>query len=84
MNGKELFLEGRAGFLGVSKKALAVFCNATKGMVFALHVIVMSSAFFNPSFAFSSHFDTVFFVTTIFAIASAHMITTITSNTNLQ
>ncbi|XP_071778975.2 serine/threonine-protein kinase LMTK1 [Centroberyx gerrardi] len=27
-------------------------------MVFALHVIVMSSAFFNPSFAFSSHFDT--------------------------
>ncbi|KAK2833376.1 hypothetical protein Q5P01_017265 [Channa striata] len=27
-------------------------------MVFALQVIVMSSAFFNPSFAFSSHFDT--------------------------
>ncbi|XP_045886570.1 serine/threonine-protein kinase LMTK1 isoform X1 [Micropterus dolomieu] len=27
-------------------------------MVFALYVIVMSSAFFNPSFAFSSHFDT--------------------------
>ncbi|KAM6905674.1 serine/threonine-protein kinase LMTK1-like isoform 1-T1 [Xenentodon cancila] len=27
-------------------------------MVVALHVIVMSSAFFNPSFAFSSHFDT--------------------------
>ncbi|XP_024127207.1 serine/threonine-protein kinase LMTK1 isoform X2 [Oryzias melastigma] len=27
-------------------------------MVFALHVAVMSSAFFNPSFAFSSHFDT--------------------------
>ncbi|KAF3846279.1 hypothetical protein F7725_003357 [Dissostichus mawsoni] len=27
-------------------------------MVFVLHVIVMSSAFFNPSFAFSSHFDT--------------------------
>ncbi|XP_041860953.1 serine/threonine-protein kinase LMTK1 isoform X2 [Melanotaenia boesemani] len=27
-------------------------------MVFALHVIAMSSAFFNPSFAFSSHFDT--------------------------
>uniref|UniRef100_G3P9X5 non-specific serine/threonine protein kinase n=1 Tax=Gasterosteus aculeatus TaxID=69293 RepID=G3P9X5_GASAC len=27
-------------------------------MCFALHVIVMSSAFFNPSFAFSSHFDT--------------------------
>ncbi|XP_013881079.1 serine/threonine-protein kinase LMTK1 [Austrofundulus limnaeus] len=27
-------------------------------MVFALHLIVMSSAFFNPSFAFSSHFDT--------------------------
>ncbi|XP_049924333.1 serine/threonine-protein kinase LMTK1-like [Epinephelus moara] len=27
-------------------------------MVCALHVIVMSSAFFNPSFAFSSHFDT--------------------------
>ncbi|XP_069558992.1 serine/threonine-protein kinase LMTK1 isoform X1 [Brachyistius frenatus] len=27
-------------------------------MIFALHVIVMSSAFFNPSFAFSSHFDT--------------------------
>ncbi|KAM9843721.1 serine/threonine-protein kinase LMTK1 [Aulostomus maculatus] len=27
-------------------------------MLFALHVIVMSSAFFNPSFAFSSHFDT--------------------------
>ncbi|XP_015256811.1 PREDICTED: serine/threonine-protein kinase LMTK1-like isoform X2 [Cyprinodon variegatus] len=26
-------------------------------MLFALHVIVMSSAFFNPSFAFSSHFD---------------------------
>lgn len=24
----------------------------------ALHVTVMSSAFFNPSFAFSSHFDT--------------------------
>ncbi|XP_041634410.1 serine/threonine-protein kinase LMTK1 isoform X2 [Cheilinus undulatus] len=27
-------------------------------MLFALHVIIMSSAFFNPSFAFSSHFDT--------------------------
>ncbi|KAM3864482.1 serine/threonine-protein kinase LMTK1 [Diretmus argenteus] len=27
-------------------------------MVFALHVIAMSSAFFNPNFAFSSHFDT--------------------------
>nr|XP_046270362.1 serine/threonine-protein kinase LMTK1 isoform X2 [Scatophagus argus] len=27
-------------------------------MLFALHVTVMSSAFFNPSFAFSSHFDT--------------------------
>lgn len=27
-------------------------------MVFALHLIVMSSAFFNPSFSFSSHFDT--------------------------
>ncbi|XP_047214148.1 serine/threonine-protein kinase LMTK1-like [Girardinichthys multiradiatus] len=27
-------------------------------MLFALHVIVMSSAFFNPSFAFNSHFDT--------------------------
>lgn len=27
-------------------------------MRFALHVTVMSSAFFNPSFAFSSHFDT--------------------------
>ncbi|XP_029294163.1 LOW QUALITY PROTEIN: serine/threonine-protein kinase LMTK1 [Cottoperca gobio] len=27
-------------------------------MVFVLHVIVMSSAFFNPSFGFSSHFDT--------------------------
>ncbi|TNM97188.1 hypothetical protein fugu_015344 [Takifugu bimaculatus] len=27
-------------------------------MRFDLHVIVMSSAFFNPSFAFSSHFDT--------------------------
>ncbi|XP_063759390.1 serine/threonine-protein kinase LMTK1 isoform X1 [Eleginops maclovinus] len=27
-------------------------------MFFVLHVIVMSSAFFNPSFAFSSHFDT--------------------------
>lgn len=39
-------------------QALAVFCNATRRMVFALHVIVMSSAFFNPSFAFSSHFDT--------------------------
>ncbi|CAL9693246.1 unnamed protein product [Knipowitschia caucasica] len=27
-------------------------------MLYAAHVIVMSSAFFNPSFAFSSHFDT--------------------------
>ncbi|XP_049600630.1 serine/threonine-protein kinase LMTK1 isoform X2 [Syngnathus scovelli] len=27
-------------------------------MLLTLHVIVMSSAFFNPSFAFSSHFDT--------------------------
>ncbi|XP_033827237.1 serine/threonine-protein kinase LMTK1 isoform X1 [Periophthalmus magnuspinnatus] len=27
-------------------------------MLYAPHVIVMSSAFFNPSFAFSSHFDT--------------------------
>ncbi|XP_070703573.1 serine/threonine-protein kinase LMTK1 [Pempheris klunzingeri] len=33
-------------------------CNAARRMLFALHVIVMSSAFFNPSFAFSSHFDT--------------------------
>ncbi|KAG8006920.1 Serine/threonine-protein kinase LMTK1 [Nibea albiflora] len=39
-------------------EACAVFCNAPRRMVFALHVIVMSSAFFNPSFAFSSHFDT--------------------------
>ncbi|MED6263757.1 hypothetical protein CHARACLAT_007819, partial [Characodon lateralis] len=31
---------------------------AATRMVFALHVIVMSSAFFNPSFAFNSHFDT--------------------------
>ncbi|KAM9745799.1 serine/threonine-protein kinase LMTK1 isoform 1-T1 [Menidia menidia] len=36
---------------------LALCCIATRRMVFALHVIVMSSAFFNPSFAFSSHFD---------------------------
>ena len=32
--------------------------TAARRMLFALHVIVMSSAFFNPSFAFSSHFDT--------------------------
>ncbi|XP_010764463.1 serine/threonine-protein kinase LMTK1-like, partial [Notothenia coriiceps] len=39
-------------------EASAVFCYGTRRMVFVLHVIVMSSAFFNPSFAFSSHFDT--------------------------
>ncbi|XP_070779056.1 serine/threonine-protein kinase LMTK1 [Enoplosus armatus] len=43
---------------GMVWEAFAVFCNAARRMVFALHVIVMSSAFFNPSFAFSSHFDT--------------------------
>lgn len=39
-------------------QASAAFRKETRRMVFALHVIVMSSAFFNPSFAFSSHFDT--------------------------
>ncbi|XP_047426874.1 serine/threonine-protein kinase LMTK1 isoform X2 [Mugil cephalus] len=32
--------------------------SARRRMVFTPHMIVMSSAFFNPSFAFSSHFDT--------------------------
>ncbi|KAI9539291.1 hypothetical protein NQZ68_005370 [Dissostichus eleginoides] len=38
-----------------NETASAVFCYGTRRMVFVLHVIVMSSAFFNPSFAFSSH-----------------------------
>lgn len=39
--------------------SIPVFCKAaSRRMRFALHVTVMSSAFFNPSFAFSSHFDT--------------------------
>ncbi|XP_074512619.1 serine/threonine-protein kinase LMTK1 isoform X1 [Sebastes fasciatus] len=40
------------------KRLLLCSATASRRMVFALHVIVMSSAFFNPSFAFSSHFDT--------------------------
>ncbi|CAB1424285.1 unnamed protein product [Pleuronectes platessa] len=52
-----LLFRWSGGFRGALCEAL-VFCDAARRMVFALHVIVMSSAFFNPSFAFSSHFDT--------------------------